>query len=148
MPDGHESSSELVAQLEELGRTECLALLAQASVGRLGLVVDGNPEIFPVNYALDGDTILFRTAAGTVLNQASMAVVAFEVDQLDEADHAGWSVLVQGVAHDIGDAVDATSERLRRLSLVTWAPGARPRWFKVRPRKITGRRVRIVRETR
>jgi nitroimidazol reductase NimA-like FMN-containing flavoprotein (pyridoxamine 5'-phosphate oxidase superfamily) len=141
---GREGDGEFVAQLEELGRNECLELLALVSVGRLGLLVDGRPEIFPVNFALDGDTVLFRTAEGTVLNQASMAVVAFEADQLDEPNRAGWSVLVQGIARDIGDAIDATSERLRRLSLVTWAPGARPRWFQIRPTKITGRRIRIV----
>jgi nitroimidazol reductase NimA-like FMN-containing flavoprotein (pyridoxamine 5'-phosphate oxidase superfamily) len=133
-----------VAQLEVLGRNECLELLALAAIGRLGLLVDGHPEIFPVNYALDGDSVLFRTAQGTVLNQASMAEVAFEVDQLDESTRSGWSVLVQGIARDIGDSIDATSERLRRLSLVTWAPGARPRWFQIRPTKISGRRIRIV----
>ena len=134
---------ELVASLEELGRSECLDLLATASIGRVGLLVDGLPEVLPVNYALDGETVLFRTAEGTVLNQASLAVVAFEVDHLDEAAAGGWSVMVQGVAQDIGDAVDASSERLRRLPLITWAPGRRQRWFHIRPDKITGRRIRV-----
>jgi nitroimidazol reductase NimA-like FMN-containing flavoprotein (pyridoxamine 5'-phosphate oxidase superfamily) len=48
--------SEGVASMESLGRTECLNLLATAQVGRVALVVDGHPEILPVNYALDGDT--------------------------------------------------------------------------------------------
>lgn len=139
-----ERDADLIVTVEELGRGECLSLLATAEVGRVGLVVDGRPEVLPVNYALDGDTVLFRTAEGTVLNQASMTVVAFEVDNLDAADHSGWSVLVQGTAQDIGDAIDATSERLRRLSLVTWAPGRRPRWIQVRPDKITGRRLRVL----
>lgn len=129
--------------MEELSRTECLDLLASASVGRLGLLVDGRPEVLPVNYALDGESVLFRTAEGTVLNQASLAVVAFEVDDIDAQSHAGWSVMVQGVARDIGDAIDPTSERLRRLSLVTWAPGGRPRWFRIHADKITGRRLRV-----
>jgi uncharacterized protein len=133
----------LIASLEELGRGECLDLLATATVGRVGLLVDARPEVLPVNYALDGDTVLFRTAEGTVLNQASLAVVAFEVDHLDEAAHSGWSVLAQGVARDIGEAIDATSDRLRRLSLITWAPGRRQRWFHIRPDKITGRRIRL-----
>jgi nitroimidazol reductase NimA-like FMN-containing flavoprotein (pyridoxamine 5'-phosphate oxidase superfamily) len=134
----------LIASLEELGRPQCLELLATVAVGRVGLLVDGRPEVLPVNYALDGDTILFRTTEGTVLNQASFAVVAFEVDYLDPGDHSGWSVLVQGIARDIGDAIDPTSERLRRLSLITWAPGRRQTWFQVRPDKITGRRLRVV----
>ena len=139
-----ESDTELVAEMEPLGRGECLDLLATASVGRVGLLVDGLPEILPVNYALDGETVLFRTAEGTVLTQASMEVVAFEVDRIDEIDQSGWSVLVQGVAHDIGDAIDHTSERLRRLTLVTWAPGTRQRWVRISPGKITGRRIRVL----
>jgi uncharacterized protein len=134
----------LIASLEDLGRGECLDLLATAAVGRVGLLVDGRPEVLPVNYALDGDTVLFRTSEGTVLNQASLAVVAFEVDHLDTATHSGWSVLVQGTARDIGAAIDPTSERLLRLSLITWAPGRRQHWFQVRPDKITGRRLRVV----
>jgi nitroimidazol reductase NimA-like FMN-containing flavoprotein (pyridoxamine 5'-phosphate oxidase superfamily) len=138
-----DSGSNLVASLEELGRADCLGLLATASLGRLGLLVDGRPEVLPVNFALDGDTVLFRTAEGTVLNQASFSVVAFEVDQVDEATHTGWSVMVQGAATYIGDAIDPTSERLRRLSLITWAPGRRQCWFRVDADKITGRRLRV-----
>ena len=133
-----------VASFEPLGRSECLDLLATAAVGRVAFVVEGHPELLPVNYALDGDTVLFRTAVGTVLNRAAMTPVAFEVDHVDESTRTGWSVLVKGQADDIGDAIDATSERMRRLSLVTWAPGRRDRWFAIRPRQITGRRLRVV----
>jgi nitroimidazol reductase NimA-like FMN-containing flavoprotein (pyridoxamine 5'-phosphate oxidase superfamily) len=119
-------------------------LLAGAAVGRVAVVVDGHPEIFPVNYALDGDAVVFRTAEGTVLNHASLTQVAFEVDDIDESTHTGWSVMVKGQADDIGDALDATSERLRRLPLTTWLPGQRDRWFVIRPRQITGRRLRVV----
>lgn len=143
MTTGHRDTN-LIATLENLGRSECLNFLATANVGRVGLLVDGRPEVLPVNYALDGESVLFRTAEGTVLNQAALSVVAFEVDHLDDADHSGWSVLVQGTAHDIGDAIDPSSERLRRLSLITWAPGRRQRWFQVRPDKITGRRIRVL----
>jgi uncharacterized protein len=143
-PDAATPDAEGVASFEHLSRTECLDLLALAQVGRVGLVVNGMPEILPVNYALDGDAILFRTAAGSVLNQASMANVAFEVDRIDESTQSGWSVLVRGHADDIGDAIDATSERLRRLTLITWAPGQRQCWFVIRPQAITGRRLRVL----
>ncbi len=144
MTTAQDPGSGLIASLDSIARGDCWGLLATARVGRVGLLVDGRPEILPVNYALDGETVLYRTAEGSVLNQASLSVVAFEVDHVDEATHTGWSVLVQGVAQDIGDAVDPTSERLRRLSLVTWAPGARQRWFRIDPGKVSGRRLRIV----
>ncbi len=133
-----------VADIEHLGRTDCLNLLALAQVGRVGLIVHGQPEILPVNYALDGDAILFRTAEGSVLNEASMTNVAFEIDHIDEFTRSGWSVLVRGHATDIGSTIDATSERLRRLNLVTWAPGTRQRWFVIRPTTITGRRLEVL----
>jgi nitroimidazol reductase NimA-like FMN-containing flavoprotein (pyridoxamine 5'-phosphate oxidase superfamily) len=132
------------ASLEHLNRTECLNMLALAQVGRVGFVVDGQPEILPVNYALDGDTVLFRTDEGSVLNRVSMANVAFEVDSIDESTQAGWSVLVRGRGECIADVVDPTSERIRRLTLITWAPGERDRWFTIRPTSITGRRLRVL----
>ena len=144
MPDPEETGPELVAQFETLERDECLSLLAECVVGRLALLVDGRPEILPVNYGVDGDVVVFRTATGTILNQAALSIVAFEVDDFDPADHSGWSVLVQGVAQDIGDAIDRDSERLRTLGLISWAPGGRDRWFRIRPHKITGRRIRVV----
>jgi nitroimidazol reductase NimA-like FMN-containing flavoprotein (pyridoxamine 5'-phosphate oxidase superfamily) len=133
----------MVATLEELGRQDCLNLLATASVGRVGFIVDGKPEVLPVNYGLDGDTVVFRTAEGSALNHASLSVIAFEVDHIEETTRSGWSVVVQGVAQSMGDALDATSERLRRLEVITWAPGTRQRWFRVTPDRITGRRLRV-----
>ena len=138
-----ESEGSVAVTLEKLGQGECLQLLATRSVARIGLVVDGRPMVLPVNYALDGRTIVFRTAEGTVLNQAVLQEVAVEVDQIDESTYTGWSVLVQGVAQDVSEAVDTKSERLRALSLVTWAPGQRHRWFGVTADSITGRRLRV-----
>ena len=128
--------------LVELDRRECEELLAAANVGRLAVVVDGRPHIIPVNYATPGDgVIVFRTARGTVLTEASLEDVAFEVDQLDPATRSGWSVEVRGYGREIGDAVDAESVRLRRLPLVAWAPGEREEWFEIRPAAVTGRRI-------
>ena len=138
------SGSEGVANLEDLTEAECLDYLAGAEVGRVALVVDGYPAIFPVNYVLDGEQVLFRTRDGAKLSDAGLNRVAFEVDHVDPATREGWSVLIQGQADDIGNAIDATSQRLRRRTLVTWAPGTRDRWFVVRPSKISGRRLRVL----
>ena len=134
----------LIATIEAIPPTICWNLLATTTVGRVGLLVDSMPEVLPVNYAIDGESILFRTGEGTVLTQASMKVVAFEADHLDPSDQSGWSVMVQGFARDIGDAVDATSKRLKRLSLVTWAPGTRERWIHIKPDKVTGRKIVVL----
>ncbi|MDQ4069413.1 MAG: pyridoxamine 5'-phosphate oxidase family protein [Actinomycetota bacterium] len=138
----HEPEADVAVTLEPLTRNECFELLATATVGRVGLLVDGKPEILPVNYVVEDPAVVFRTADDSVLTQAALQVVAFEVDDIDEATHSGWSVLVQGVAHDVSSAIDTTSEHLRRLALVAWAPGARHRWFRIKTDWVSGRRLR------
>ena len=102
--------------LVDLDRQDCEELLAACDVGRLAVVVDGRPHIIPVNYATPGGgVIVFRTTRGTVLTEASLQDVAFEVDELDATTRSGWSVEVRGFGREIGDAVDAESVRLRRL---------------------------------
>ena len=47
----------------DIARTECEDLLAAATLGRLGVVVDGRPEIFPVNHVYDRESgcVVFPT---------------------------------------------------------------------------------------
>jgi len=86
--------------LEEIYPRECLELLATEQVGRIGVVVRGRPEIFPVNYSLDAsNSVVLRTALGTKLSAAVNHHVVFEVDRFDVATSTGWSVVVHGVAH-------------------------------------------------
>ena len=59
-----------------LTEEECLVLLAANQLGRVGVVVDGQPLVFPVNYVLDGHTIVFRTGVGTILGGSAFAMVA------------------------------------------------------------------------
>ena len=47
--------------MEHLPQRECWDLLASTPVGRIGVLVDSAPEIYPVNHAVDGQTIVFRT---------------------------------------------------------------------------------------
>ena len=69
--------------LIDIPTTECNTLLAEARVGRLAVVVDGRPEIFPVNHVFDetDGTVAFPTNANTKLHAAlSWPFVAFEVE--------------------------------------------------------------------
>ena len=65
-------------QLEVLGRTECISLLGRSSLGRLAVVCEGLPLVFPVNFTLDGEAIVFRTDAGTKLHGARTGRGALE----------------------------------------------------------------------
>ena len=69
--------------LELIDREECLRLLAGEEVGRLAVIVGGEPAIFPVNFVLDGETIVFRTDDGTKGAGRSSARGCFEVDGID-----------------------------------------------------------------
>ncbi len=51
-------------ELTELGRDECLRLLAGGVVGRVVFTEAALPAAHPVTYLLDGDEIVFCTANG------------------------------------------------------------------------------------
>ncbi|HET6818625.1 MAG TPA: pyridoxamine 5'-phosphate oxidase family protein [Mycobacteriales bacterium] len=99
-----------------LTQTECMAKLAQHSIGRIAVTSRALPAIVPVNYAMTGrTTIVFRTEPGGMLARATEdTVVAFEVDELARDGRSGWSVLVVGVAHhlDGSDVVRAVASRV------------------------------------
>jgi len=126
--------------LEVLDEAECVRLLAAGEIGRVGIVVDDQPLVFPVNYVFDGNSVVVHTDSGTMLSGASLAQVAFEIDSFDAATRSGWSVMVQGVGHDVTDALDHTSEHLQTVELSPWAPGPKTRLLRIDARTITGRR--------
>jgi nitroimidazol reductase NimA-like FMN-containing flavoprotein (pyridoxamine 5'-phosphate oxidase superfamily) len=134
------STPQTEGSLETLTESECLDLLATHHVGRLAVVVNERPLIFPVNYALGDRIVAIRTADGTKLAAARNAHVAFEIDGYDVDAGWGWSVLVQGVAYEITEAVDRQSELARRLLVEPLAPGSHDRWLGIHPVAITGRR--------
>lgn len=117
-----------------------MALLRSHSFGRVAYTDHALPAITPVNYVLDGDSIVFRTAPGTRLADGTRdAVVAFEVDRADELTQAGWSVVVVGMASQITRASDAL--RAMALSLTPWAGGDRHHFVRITPTFVSGRRV-------
>jgi len=139
------STGESHNSLERLSRDECLALLGTHEVGRLVVVESGRPLIFPVNYPLDGEAPVFRTASGTKLWAASRSPVVFEVDDLDRELQTGWSVVVHGVGQEVTafDRVDL-QQRVLGLPVHPWASGDKPSIVRIAPRIITGRRVRQI----
>lgn len=134
-------TSERDVKLTELSDEECRRLLSEHRVGRLGVVVGGAPVILPVNYAFDGERVVFRTDEGLKLHHAPLRRVAFEIDGFDEAAGTGWSVLVQGSTYEITRAIDKRSEELLRLPVVPFAPGEKAHWIEIVPNTITGRRL-------
>jgi len=125
---------------QELTKGECFGLLARHQVGRVAVVDDCGPVVFPVNFVLDRCMVVFRTDEGTKLDAAAAgSQVAFEIDGFDAGAHTGWSVVVRGEAVEVTDPGELA--RLRRLPLFPWAPGARSRYVRILPSKLTGRQI-------
>lgn len=130
--------------IEVLEPDECLRLLRSQEVGRLGVVLGGFPAIFPVNYVVDEDRVVFRTDGGTKLDGVTRGgSVVFEVDHLDSASRSGWSVILHGRATEI-TAFDspAVRERASRLALYPWSPNDKPHLVCITATALTGRRVK------
>lgn len=126
--------------LEVLTRDECQRLLGTGGVGRVAVIDGGHPMIFPVNYVVDGEDVVFRTAEGTKFDAAARGqVIAFEIDEADPIHHVGWSVVVAGRAEEVLDP--ARRARLAAGRLRPWADGQKDRFVAVRPERVTGRRI-------
>lgn len=127
-------------RLEELTRSECFGLLAGGNLGRVAVVDDLGPVIFPVNFVLDRHTVVFRTEPGTKLDAAGRGSrVCFEADGTDVAGRTGWSVIVRGEITEVTDPAELA--RLRALPLRVQAPGIRDRYLRILPALLTGRRI-------
>lgn len=123
---------------------ECWELLADDTLGRLALVVDGHPEIFPVNYALDRRSIVFRTSGGTKLWGAmTERPAALEIDGYDPRTEEAWSVVVRGGTREIAD--QAEKDAVDALRLEPWQPGKKEHYIRLDPRALTGRRFKVAR---
>lgn len=123
--------------LEELAREDCLAFLGASVVGRLAVAVPGEaPLVVPVNFVLDGDTVVFRSDEGSKVAALRLGPVAFEADFVDPVHRTGWSVLVRGVGYE------ATPWEIGHLGLESWVRGAKVHWVRIVPASITGRRIR------
>jgi nitroimidazol reductase NimA-like FMN-containing flavoprotein (pyridoxamine 5'-phosphate oxidase superfamily) len=130
-----------------LSDEECATLLRSTPLGRLAVIVDCHPEIYPVNHVVDDKGgLAFPTTAGTKLHAAlEWPSVAFEVDGTEPDGSEGWSVLVVGRAEEITDPEEVA--RMTRERHVLWAPGDAARWIRVVASKITGRRIGASRST-
>jgi uncharacterized protein len=136
-------AAEPKAGAEEVPEAECLEILGQHRLGRIAVVVDGQPQIFPVNYAMSGRIIAFRTASGSKLSYAPNSKVSFEIDEYDPLTGAAWSVMVQGVAVDATEAFDDVSWAARAAAPRSLAPGAKHYLLAIEPSLITGRRFQV-----
>ena len=129
--------------LTQLTATQCRELIAPGGVGRVLFVEEGRgPVAIPVNFRMDGDDVVFRTASGAVTAVGVLQpTVSFDVDHVDDALSEGWSVLLTGTASMITDPVEL--RHAASLGIEPWAGGDRPSYVRLRPSQVTGRAIRV-----
>ncbi len=119
---------------------QCWQLLENTQHGRLVVVVDGTADIFPVNFATQDRTLVFRTAPGSKLAQIAVNEnVVFETDGIlsDEA----WSVVVRGTAERLETSAEVA--RAEALDLRPWVPSLKDHYVRIVPGEISGRHFRF-----
>ena len=133
------------ASMEILDEGECWARLATEQVGRLVTRVGEVVDIVPINYVVDGHSIVFRTAAGSKLAGVLVnEAVVFEVDLFDLEQ--GWSVVLHGSAQVL--ETDAEIAAVEALPLRPLVPTLKPTFVRVRPESLSGRAYRFGPEQR
>ena len=125
--------------VQELDEVQTWEFLTAHRIGRLAIVIGGEPDIFPVNYVVDGQSLVFRTAEGSKLLAASLGGrMAFQVD---EWTHEGAvSVLAHGTPHVMeGEERESATS----LELDPWVPTHKEHWVRLEVDEVTGRRFRF-----
>ena len=120
----------------ELTAEECWSMLEQEELGRLAYRLVDELHIVPINYVVDGQSLLFRTESGNKLLAAELhSEVAFEIDWHD--DHTAWSVLARGHLRRLEEVEE---HRLDLLPTHSWTTSLKYDAIELRPEVLTGRR--------
>jgi hypothetical protein len=124
-------------ELEVFDAGESRRRLAVGGIGRVALRSEGAPEIRPVNFVLQDDRIVIRTAEGCILDAARRSDPAsFEIDGIDPLEHTGFSVIVVGKLRELPtDAVNLS------LPLRPWASGPKDRFVGLSLDRVSGIRI-------
>lgn len=121
--------------VSELTADECWEMLASHSFGRLAFHLGPEVHLTPVNYAVDGKKLLFRTAPGNKLVGVAMNPdVVFEIDEYDAV--SARSVIVRGVARRLDED---QQHRADEVPLRPWVPTQKYEVVEIDPDEVTGR---------
>ncbi|WP_307857502.1 pyridoxamine 5'-phosphate oxidase family protein [Paenarthrobacter sp. DKR-5] len=130
-------------EIKRLKANECWELLRTVVVGRLSVIVEDHPDIFPVNFVVDHGSVIFRTAPGTKLAAAlEKSKAAFEVDGYDTETGEAWSVVLKGPLGQITRTEEVINSAA--LPLFPWQKGTKPFFVRLSPSDVTGIRFAVV----
>lgn len=125
----------------DLSHEDCARLLGAGVAGRVAIGTPNGPHIVPVNYVVDGESILLRTTAYSLLGTyGHNEQLCFEVDQFDYELKRGWSVVVRGRASFVDDQVEL-EEIATSWEPHPWAAGQRHLVVRIPWTEVTGRQL-------
>lgn len=126
-----------------LNEHECWNLLRSVTTGRLAVIHDGQPDVFPLNYVVDHGTVVFRTGDGTKIAALTQSPqVAFETDGFTAGTGEAWSVVIKGLAEQISDLYEGLDALT--LPLAPWQDGTKHHFVRILPTEVTGRQFAVV----
>ena len=129
--------------VKELTPEECWARLRTTTVGRLALGTEDFPELFPMNYAIDHASIVFRTDPGTKVAAAlDRARVAFEADGMLPETEEAWSVVIKGNLEPLVETM--AHVEAEKLPLYPWQFGEKAFFMRLQPVEMSGRQFVMV----
>jgi nitroimidazol reductase NimA-like FMN-containing flavoprotein (pyridoxamine 5'-phosphate oxidase superfamily) len=127
--------------LEPLTHDECLVLLRSTAVGRVAVTSQALPAVLPVNFAVQGHCVVFRTRTDGLLARAcNDTIVAFQIDEVQANGRGGWSVLVVGMARHL---TGSEALRANQLNLTTAAGPGSDVFVSIAIGRLTGRRAGV-----
>jgi hypothetical protein len=138
-PQVNERQGPSMSGVEILDSKSCYDLLRSTDIGRFAVISGRYPIVFPVNFALDGEVITFRTGQGAKLRAALHGDISFEADGVSADRSTAWSVLVFGTVDHNGIALNML-ERREHLGIHPMDPSEKPAWIRINAANITGRR--------
>lgn len=125
----------------ELTADECWEMLRGEEFGRLAYRLVDEIHITPINYAVEGGSLLFRTAEGNKLLAVVMgSEVAFEIDSYGE--DSARSVVVRGTARLLPED---EAHRSENVALRPWVPTLKYNVVEITPRVVSGRAFELSR---
>ncbi|MFD0688664.1 pyridoxamine 5'-phosphate oxidase family protein [Actinomadura fibrosa] len=127
-------------ELHPVAEGDAIVLLQSVPVGRIAWVEGRKAHVLPVNFVMEGTTVVLRTGHGPILDAVRHdRLITFEADDLEPALRAAWSVLLTGHASVVTDPLEAAD--LARLGLETWDTSQAPFFVRLIPQEVTGRRI-------
>ncbi|TVT18324.1 pyridoxamine 5'-phosphate oxidase family protein [Amycolatopsis rhizosphaerae] len=122
---------------------ECLRLLRTVSLGRVVFTESALPAVRPVTFVAPDGEVIIPAGGASWGPKLDGTVVAFEVEDIDQATREGWSVVVVGRARLVTDP--ASLQGFPPAGERPWAPAAERLLLTIDIEHLSGRRMALVR---